>query len=168
MALISIALMLIFVICFSKNKIHTGLVIYLLFSVLIAISENQWNVKNNSERNYLMIDKTADFFSDIAIADDIGIYYGMDSYGGRLRVALYDKNMTFLNDNALFATIDYDNSILLTQQEGADKKYGFSAECLKLDEYEYIYTNNENIISMVKEWQLLQIANNGLENNNDT
>ena len=64
-----------------------------------------------------------------------------------------DKNMIFLNDNELFKNIDFGDSILLTQQASVINRYGVDAYCYELDDLEYLYTKNENVIRLVEEWQ---------------
>ncbi len=152
MSLIMFSLYLIYLFCIRKGYSILICAIYLLFSVMMIISENNYNVEK-TKNDYLLVEQTYKAFQTLSFGN-IDIYFHQTSYAGKLRYTFYDKKLNFVPSEEDCERIDYSNAVLLSDRPNLLEEWGINACRIKLAEWEYLYTNNEDII---------QQANGGYE-----
>ncbi len=133
---------------FKHNKAHIALCIYLILSLMMALSENSWNLHEESTPRFALIDSTLDFFEKNSVPDDVKVYFGQCHYTGKLRYALYNHQMTYCYDEKMYDDIDFDHSILLVDTPITVSKYT-NVSCYNLDKNEYLYTNNSQMEELI-------------------
>lgn len=135
------------------KKWFLAMMLFVVFSIALTISENTFN-KKIGDNNYEMVDATIDFMEKYEEKIHVPVYFLQGTNAGRLRFGLYDIQMQYLLSEEELEEIDYENSILLSDnhalKEGRTVKNRPKYRVV-LDEHEYIYTSNEKIYEMITE-----------------
>nr|WP_317427264.1 hypothetical protein [uncultured Blautia sp.] len=138
---------------FFLKKWFLAMILFVVFSIALTISENAFN-KKVGDSNYEMVDATIDFMEQYEGSINVPIYFLQGTNAGKLRFGLYSVQMQYLLSGEELENIDYENSILLSDncmlKEDRTKK-NRPQYCVVLDEYEYVYTSNEKIYEMITE-----------------
>ena len=148
-AIVALIIFVISCVCFVAGKNKYALIIFAIFSVALTLSENLHNV-GNSELNYEMTDKILEFMEVCGDEIDVPIYFMQGSFSGKIRYALGKTDMNYIIESKDLKAVDFDNALVFVDVE--QKFYGMKKPkyFIELDEYEYIYTSNENVYLLYK------------------
>lgn len=132
-----------------SNRSKVALIILVGYSLSHTVSENQWNLINESEKNYKTVDGTIAFMERYRDEILVPLYFMQGSYAGKLRFGLFSDKMTYILNKEDLYDIDYSNAVLFSDRtdlydvEGLDKPMA----CFEIDKNEYVYTSNMEIIT---------------------
>ena len=101
-----------------------------------------------------MVDATIDFMEKYEDKIDVQVYFLQGTNAGKLRFGLYDTQMQYLLSEEELKKIDYENSILLSDNHALKENMTIKNRPqyrVVLDEHEYVYTSNEKIYEMIAE-----------------
>lgn len=156
-SLIIMGLYLGLMILMKMRKGKQVLVLLLIYSILLIISENQYNM-HVSERNYKMVDGTYEYVMNYKDKINIPIYFMQGTYTGKLRYILFKHNMQYVYSGKELKTIDYENAILFS--DNIDLFVGLSVTpkyCFELDDFEYLYTSNQFLYEeMIEDYVIVE------------
>lgn len=141
----------------KKDKGRIALIIFLVYSLILTCSENNYNIKE-SEKNYSMIDGTWNFMEEYGDKIDLPIYFIQETYSGKLRFILGKYNMKYILNIDDLETIDYSKAIVFSDSlQIFDDKLNRPQYCFELDKCEYMYTSNNNVyLNMLPEYSLVE------------
>ena len=117
--------------------------------MVLTYSENKENIKV-AEYNYNLVDKTNIVVRNAKLDDDIQILLLQGSYTGKVRAILFDYNVKYIMDAQNLSKYDLEKSIILSDRIDYDMFGNVPKYQIILDDYEFIYTSNEEICEQLK------------------